>query len=411
MKKIDKLIDMIGKYFQIDIRYFLKNSSYLAIAWIISLVVGLVIATAFPRLLSVELYGKWNYILSIIGILSIINLPNMRDSITQSVARGYDGVYVDATKTKIKWGLMGSIILFFIGIYYFLNNDFLFGKCFIISALLFPFYDNFQTYAGFLNGKKLFSRNAKYQSIILIITTLVTISTMYVCNDLSIILITYLVSLSLTGLFLFKSALKYTENSLKDKEAISFGKHMSAQNIPGQITSWGDRIIIGLVLGFPALAIYSVAKAYSQLLTALMNPILNLALPKLAPMDEEEAYSAVKQKYPYFFLMSLFICVVAILLSPYLVPLLFTSQYEDSVFYSQLIIIALIFGIPTSIFIGALFPSQRKVRELYKIHIFLAIVEMSILIPFAFLFGILGIIFAKIISNFFTMIYSWILVR
>ena len=86
-------------------------------------------------------------------------------------------------------------------------------------------------------------------------------------------------------------------------------------------------------------------------------------------MGEAEAYSAVKKRYAYLILVTVIACGIAIALCPYIIPFLYSQKYVDSVFYAQLLFVALIFGIPTTILSKALFPAQRKMKELWKLFI------------------------------------------
>ena len=407
MNKIDKILDRIGSYAHLDLKYYVKNSFYLILAQIISIGMGLLFSVSFARFLSKNLYGQWNYILSIVAILATLTLPGMSAAVTQAVTRGHDGVLIEGIKEKFKWSILGSIAVFGVGIYYFLTGSVLLGKCFMISSLFFPFFENFQIYNGFLSGKKRFHKVAKYQVIAQVISVSVTVLIIYLSRNLMLILIAYLLSFSLIRSYFFRLTSKSMENESNDKEAITFGKHMTVISIPGQITAWGDKIIIGALLSFPELAIYSIAKSFSALIKSSMAPIAGLSFPKLSEMEEREAYSAVKKKYLQLVLLAVVICGVAIVLCPYIITFLYSQKYVNSVPYAQLLLVALIFGIPTTIFGKALFPAQRKVKELYKIQLFHTAIELCLLFALIFKFGLLGVIIAKVLSNLFVMIYSW----
>jgi len=403
---IDKFLDKLGSYLHLDLKYYVKNSSYLITARVVSTILGLLLSISFARFLPKEIYGQYGYIMSIIGILAIFTLPGMSTAITQAVARGHDRVLIEGTKERFKWSILGSIAVLGVGIYYFLNGSILLGKCLMISSLFFPFYQNFQTYNAFFSAKKQFGKVAKYQIIIRAISVPVTALVIYLSRDLMLILVANLFTLSLLRGYFFRSASKSMENESNDKEAIPFGKHLTVQNIPGMITAWGDKIIIGTLLGFPELAIYSIAKAFSTLVRTSMAPIAELTFPKLSEMNEKEAYSAVKKRYLHLMLLTVAVCGVAIALCPYIIPLLYSVKYIDSVFYAQLLLVALVLGIPMSIFNKALFPSQREIGKLYKFRIFHPTIMIILFIILTPIYGLLGAVLARLIANLFGVIYS-----
>ena len=408
---IAKVLRKVEGIVHLDLRYYIKNASYLTFAQIVSMSLGILISISFARFLTKEIYGQYGYIMSIIGILAIFTLPGMNTAITQAVARGHDRVLIEGTKEKFKWSIIGSIAILGVGAYYLLSGSILLGKCLMISSLFFPFFNNFQTYNAFLSGKKQFDKTAKYQVIIQVISVPVTVLVIYLSRDLMLILIANLFFLSSLRGYFFRTASKNMVNQSNDKEAITFGKHLTVQNIPGMITAWGDKIIIGVLLSFPELAIYSIAKAFSTFIRSSMGPLVGLSFPKLAEMEEKEAYSAVKIRYLHLMLVTIIACGIAIALCPYIIPFLYSKEYIASVVYAQLLLVALIFANPATILTKALFPSQRKITEMYKFELFHMVVEMSFLLALIFKFGILGVILAKMVSNFSTMIYLWRLAK
>jgi len=409
-KSTKSIIKELKKYLQIDLKYYIKNTFYLLSAEGVSRIFGLLLSIAFARLLSKEIYGQWNYIFSIVSIVAILTLPGINTSITQAVARGYDVVFVSGTKERLRWGAWGSLVLFAIGVYYFLNGSVLLGKCFMLSAIFMPFYESLQTYNAFLSGKKMFNRIAKYRTIAQACAISLTVSAIYLSKDLITILLVYLVSFSVIRGYLWKRTLRDIRTIRDDPRALSFGRHLTVMNIPGTISAWGDKVIIGLILSFPELAIYSIAKAYSTLVRSLLSPIATLTFPKLSTMSEEKAFLAVKKRYAYLVLLTALVCVIAIILCPYIIIFLYSYRYVDSVFYAQLLLLALVCGVPTTIVSKALFPAQRKIRELYLIRT-RAFVELLLLVVLTVKFGLLGVVLAKLLANIFGMIYSWKLAR
>jgi len=405
------MVYKLESFLSLDIKWYIKNSMYLILTNIIIIVSNFLLSVALARLLTKELYGLWNFIFSILSILAIFTLPGMNIAITQAVARGYDRVLIEGIKEKFKWSMLGSIVISGVGAYYFLNSFTLLGMCFMISSLFFPFYQIFQTYTAFLYGKMQFNIIAKYHIILQILSILVVLPVIYLTRNLIFILITYLTCNVLLNGYFLQTTLKKMKNHNSDKEAISFGKHLTLQIIPSEIIARGDMIIIGVLLGFPELAVYSIAKGFSTVIKMLMMPIISLTFPKLAKMSEENAYLVVKKNFLYLVIFTIIVCGILIALCPYIITFIYSQKYTDSILYTQILLVSLIFGIPTTIFGKALFPSQRKVKELYKIKLFHTGIELPILIILILKFGLLGVVVAKVLSNLLVMIYSCKLAR
>lgn len=411
MDRLNGLLDQFEKYFQLDIRYYIKNSSYLIIDQVVSMGFSVLLSIAFARLVTQDLYGQWSYVLSIMGILTIFSLPGISTAINQAVARGYDRVLIEGTKVRFKWSVLGSIAIFGVGTYYFLTDSSLLGKCLMITSLFFPFFENLKGYSTFLSGKKQFSQVAKYDIITQAISVPVTILIIYLSRNLILILITYLLALCLIRGYFFSLTLKNVKNASDDKEAIPFGKRMTLTEIPGMISSYGDQIIIGILLNFPDLAVYSIALGASNFVRYLVDPIASLTFPKLSQMDEKEAYAAVRKKYIYVVIGMVVVVGISALLYPYLIPFLYSQKYVASVLYSQILLAGLIFGIPNTVLTKALFPSQKEAGKILKFEIVRIVIRTPLLVVLTLRFGLIGVPLTTLITAFLTMIYSWKLAK
>lgn len=408
MNTIDEIFERAGGYLQLDLKYYVKNASYLISANIVSILFGLLLSIAFARLLSKEVYGQYNYILSIIGIFAIFSLPGMGIAITQAVARGHDRVLIEGTKEKFKWSILGSVAVFLVGIYYYSAGEILLGKCFLIASLFFPFYENFQTFGPFLVGKKEFGKTSKYHSAIQSLSVLTTIFVVYFSRNLILIIIAYLTSFSLLRGYFFVSAVRKVKNDRMDADAITFGKHMSLMNVFSNIATYLDRILLANFLGFEELAIYAFAIVLPEQIKGFMKNIGPLTLPKLAVMDEKTIKKEMRRRFVQLAILTAIIIVVYILCAPFIYKIMF-PQYIESIFYSRIFMLSFI-SAPT-VLITTLFQSKKKKKELYIFNItqsFFLIATLSVLIPF---YGIMGAIIARILMRLFGLILVLILFK
>jgi len=406
-----KIVGYIEKYLQLDLKYYIRNYLYLIVAEGVAMVLGLLLSVAFARLLPKELYGHWNYIFSIIGLLAIFTLPGMNTAIIQAVARGHEKVLVEGTKKRFKWSTLGSIGVLGVGIYYFLTGSIELGKAFMVFTLFLPFYENFQTYTAFLSGKKQFDKFAKYRIVTQIVSVLVTVTVIYLSRNLLLILTANLLSFSLLRGYFFRLTARNIQGQSDDPEAIPFGKRLTALQIPAIIRENYAKIIVGIFLSFQELAIYSIAFVIPQFLEALLSHIVPLTFPKLATMDEKQAYSEVKKRYLYLVLSSAAVSGIFILICPYILPFLYSEKYVDSVLYAQILLIATIFGIPTKFLRAGLFPAQKKVKEMLKLRMATLISEVILLIILISTLGLLGVVIARTLVSLLSMIYSWRLMK
>ena len=408
---IGRYFSRLEKYLQLDLDYYIKNSFYLILARGTVMAVGLLLSIVFARLMGQEVYGQWNYLLSIIGICAVFSMPSMNTAIIQSVATGQERILITATKSRFKWSLLGSLVIIGVGIYYTLTGEVELGKGFIAASLLFPFFQNFESYAAFLSGKKQFDTLAKYRIFTQLAVLAVTVPVIYSSQNLMFIVVAYLLSFSILRGYFFKKTSGRITGQEQDPEAIPFGRHLTLTQIPSIISQNYDKLIIALFLSFPELAIYSIALAFSSLLQPFSSIIAALVLPKLSQMDTKTAYAEVRKRWYFIVIGFGVICGVLIALCPYLIPFLYSTEYTESVFYAQLLLVSSIIAAPTTIINKALLPSQKKIKDLYKLRIYSALIEIVLLTVLTLKFGLLGAVIALLVGRAFSMVYSLILAR
>jgi len=399
-------LSRIANYFQLDLDYYIKNSFYLMLARGTIMASGLLLSVAFARLVSQEIYGQWNYILSILGICAILTLPGMDTAITQAVATGNDRTLIDGTKQRFKWSLLGCLILAGIGLYYWLSGDAALGKGLLATAILLPFYQNFDSYAAYVSGKKQFDRLAKYRIIIQVIAVLITVLAIYFSRNLLLIVIAYFASFSVLKGYFFRITTREVSNRKSDPTAISFGNHMTIAQIPTMIRDQYDKIIIALLLSFTDLAIYAIALAISEILSPLRSIIASLIFPKLSQMEKEKAYAEVKKRWLLVIAGFAVIGGILIALCPYIVPFLYSQKYAASVLYAQLLIVSVIISAPVPIINKALFPSQRRIKDLYKLQIASSAVGIVLATVLVINYGLMGAVVAFTLMRAFSLVYS-----
>lgn len=238
------------KYTKTDMVYLTKGGFWLTTGQIISSASVFVFAVIVANFLPKETYGTYKYILSIASILSITSLSGMNASITQAVARGYDGSFMQALKAKIRWGILGGLASIATSTYYYLNNNTTLALSFLMISIFIPFINSFTIYQSYLSGKKVFNKLTAYVGLSQIISTLISITVVCLTNNIFAILLAYFMSWTiLRGLFLKQTLKKHELNTAKDPQTMSYGKHLSLIGVIGTIASHIDKILIFHYLG------------------------------------------------------------------------------------------------------------------------------------------------------------------
>lgn len=389
------------KWLKTDMVYLAENGFWITLGHFFYSSSALLLSIAFAYFLAPEIYGMYKYILAFCGVLAITNLPGMEAAITRAVAQKKEGVVIPAIKTKIKWGLMGGTASLLIGAYYLYSENRLLGYSFIAASIFLPIMDSFSPYASILQGKKDFKTSTAYLISSQLFTTIAILTAIFFTRNLYILVLTYFASWTLSRyIALQKTLKKYPLNDTPDQETISYGKHLSLSYTLPAIAGYFDRLILFHFVGPAEVAIYSIAVAPVEQIKGLFKNIYSLALPKFSEKNKESIDKSIKQKMPKLIGLLIAIIIIYVIAAPFLFHLFF-PKYPQSIFLSQIYAIVLI---SVAVFLPyTSLEATASTKKIYYYNIFTSLIQIALLLALTPLFGVMGVISARIISRFFNL--------
>ncbi len=401
--KIYNLLRWSEKYTKTDMVYLARGGTWLTGGQILATASSFLLAITFANLLSKETYGVYAYVLSVVGILSISTLPGMLGSVIQAVARGYEGSLVPAVKTKIRWGLLGSLAGLVLAGYYYLQGDANLTISFLIVAAFLPLMDAFFMYDAIFQGRKLFDTSVKFFVINQFIAVASLIAAIFFTGNLFIILLAYFIPWVLMRFIFLKITLKkFTPNSNQDAQTISYGKHLSLMGVIGMVSNYLDQLLVFHYLGAAELAIYSFAAAPTDQINNLLKSISILALPKFSQRSKEEIKKTIIGKILKFALLIAGIVIIYIFVAP-LIYKIFFPKYLDSVFYSQILAISSL-TVATGLSSSAL-QAQMAKKKLYILNTVASLLQIVLVTILIYFYGLMGAVLARVLTRFFIMFF------
>lgn len=396
-EKIKKYLKWSQKYAKTDMVYVAKNSFWITLNKILLAAISIVTMIAFANWLPQEDFGKYQLVVSIIGIVSIISLPGMSSALVRSIAKKKEGSLIEAFKARIKWGNFGSFIIVIIASWYFINENIILGWVLIVSALFFPLRNASSLFPYYWNGKKRFDIETKYKVISSTISALITITTLYLTNNIILVILAFFGGQSLTDYFFYLLSKRNINKKEVDPGMIPYGKTLTIISSIGRIAKHIDKIILWKFLGPVQVAIYSFSILPIDRIKGII-PISKLALPKLSEKENDKKRKAgILDKFWRLFLIMIPITILAIFIAPIGYKLIF-PQYMDSVIYAQFLSLILLTS-PFSL-LGTFLIAEMKKKELYVIKFIVPIIQIIILLILVPLYGILGAVIAIIFSRF-----------
>lgn len=384
------------KYTGTDNVYLATGGFWLILGQLIPLGISFLTTVAFANLLNPVTYGNYKYLLSLLGMLAILSLIGVETAVAQATARGLEGSFYTGFKTKLKWGVLGSLATLGMAAYYWLKGNTAFPIPLLISAIFFPLMQASRVYSSFLEGKKIFNIRTKFSIISDIAPNIAVVGTLFLTKNIFWLIAVYLIlNTFLNYSFYLITKIKFKPNKEEDPKTLNYGKHLSLMGVISQTAAYLDKILLFAFTGPVQLAVYSFAMILPEQIQNILGNIDKLALPKLAIKSREEIKATLMKKFWKLSFLVGIIIILYILIVPYFFEIFF-PRYLDSVPYSQLYMLSAI-SVPAAL-LGTVFQAKMMKKELYLIKIapLVNIGLMAALIPF---YGIWGAIMALIVAQ------------
>lgn len=403
-------LNKISEFLEIDLTYVLKGGSFLTLGNFAAIFSNFILAFFFARLLPKEVYGTYSYILAWISVLGIFALPGMDRAVIQSVSHGFESSLVLGLKKKIQYGVLGTLAALILGAYYSYNGNQILTWAFFVGAVFIPFVNSFQIYNAYLLGKKEFKTQTLYLILSQLFIALILITTIFLTQNIIYLVGIYLLANLIPSLIFFlrtRLLAKLTKlTGPEDPGITSFAKHLSLINVVSTMSGYLDQFLAFHFLGPANLATYTFAIAPPEQIKGLFQSIPDLALPKFSERSEEELKKTIKRKSVILFVFAGLVVGIYILLAPWFYKIFF-PRYLDSVFLSQIFALSML-NTPTTFIIPAL-TAHKKIKKLYWFNIVSPIFQISVMTILTPLYGLIGLILARVVARTFTTAVSLVI--
>jgi O-antigen/teichoic acid export membrane protein len=404
-EKIYRFLKWLQNYTKTDMVYVAQGSFWWILGKFFSFLASFLVLMAFARFASKEVYGAYQYIISMAAMIGLICLPGLDTALARAIAKGKEKTYFLCEKERLRFGFFAFLVFFTISLWYFLHKNFILGFSFLIVGIFYPFLATFSLYGVYWYAKKKFDIQNKYFVIHNLLGAITLILFIIFKPAIPSVVFGYFFAFTFaTFLFWILTRRKINRETEEDKEAISYGKHLTIMAVPGAISGQIDNVIMWQFIGPAQVAIYAYALRLVERISELI-PFSALAFPKMAEknLKADGVKRSIFDKFLKLFWFSIPFTILYILFCPIFFKIFFPA-YKESVIYSQILALTLIFS-PFS-FLSTAFLAEAKKRELYILNFapqILKIVLFFVLIP---LLGIWGGVFSILISQIFSSILT-----
>ncbi len=408
---IYRILRRSERLLKLDMVYLAEGSFWTTLSFVVSTLASIVTMIAFGNLLPRETYGTYNYLLSLGASLSFLTFSGVGIGVMRAVARGYENVVPIALRLQLKYNLIATTTVLAVAIYYGYKGNMVFASSLALLALAYPLAEAFHIYKQVLTGRKRFDTLTKVTSLIILASTLATVVTLLLTDNVLILVAVYASMSLLPNIFAYTFATRHLDSATPDPKQVSEMRrtafHLTGAGLIGTLARHMDKVLLFQIAGPAALAVYAFAVAGPERLKSLIKNWGSIILPRLSQSSLGEIRKVVYKRIGLSLLIGTALSLIYILFAPLLFKLVLPS-YLDAILYSQVLALGLIIA-PVSIYIGSIFAGQNMLRATYALNIGIPIIRIVLFITFGWFWQIWGLIAASILSAFINAIYSIII--
>lgn len=357
----------------------ISNTFFVSLRYGIVSVLGVLLSVAFARFTTPELYGQYQFILSVIAFLSFLSLPGLNIVALRSVAEGKSGAVKQAVKLSFLWSCIAIPILVGYGAYeafFKEGSSLVVGLSLVVLGLLYPLWYAPNTWYAYYEGKKDFRR----VSLKVILSSAFVAFFIYLglLYEISVFWLAFLwlaTNAFFSWFYFWQVARKDHRVEIPEKLDLSYGVAVSVQK---SVISWSETLpvfIISFFIGYSGVAQYQIASGFLIALVGLLGALTAISLPTL--------FSQGEQTMRALFLQNLATGIFSSLMYFLVVKVFFLILYGEAYKESYNLALALSF-LPLLIVVRLFFVNiltvKKRNREIIASYILSNIVALGALL-------------------------------
>lgn len=386
------------RYTKTDMVYLAKNGFWLNAASILIALFSFVLYVAFAHFLPKEVYGTYQYLLSLAAIATTFTLTGMNSAVARAVAQGHEGSYLASIRLQMRWALIPTAGALVCAAYYALQGNGLLAIGLVLIAAATPLVTSLNTYSAFLVGKKDFKRLFFYN----LVTNLVFYGSLVAAaaaNPPALVLLAVNLGATTIGLYAVHRHLLcvYKPDASIGSETFAYGKHLSYMGVFTALINQLDNVLVFHYLGPVELALYSFATAIPDRAAGFLRFFSIASLPKFVERPDTDIRATIGPKLLRLAALALVSAAAYCFAAPLFFHVFF-PQYADSIPYSAFYALSMVSTVG-NVALTALTAKQRT-RDLYIFNIVTPLIQLALQVYGILAYGLWGIIVAKTASAF-----------
>lgn len=394
---VAKLSGRVGSYANQDVRYLLQSGFWLNMGTILNLAFSFGLSIVFANFLPKEVYGTYQYLLSILSLLASFTLSGVNSAIIRSVARGYDGSLRASIRPQLMWSLPATALAMLAAAYYALQGNLGLALGLLGMGLAVPIITTFNSYSAFLIGKKAFRAQFFYSTLSnLAYYVCIILAAIYMPTALPLFIVNIAIS-ALCAYIAYRHTVKtFKPEGSSEPDLLAYGGHLSFLNLLGTVAGQLDNLLVFHFLGPVELAVYSIATLIPEKLSGLLKNMTTSVITRFAEQSLDEIRGSLTRIALIFGAAILAGTAIYALVLPYFFAF-FYPRYLDSVPYSQVFALTLVVAVGN--LIGTVLLAHQRIKGLYVLNTAMPILQIVLQVVGILAGGLWGLVIARVIAS------------
>jgi O-antigen/teichoic acid export membrane protein len=389
-------------------RRFLRNSSLLVLANLLAIGLSLIRTPLMAWLMPKDQFGMLAVVTAWVPFLQLLSIPGMDTASYHYISKGNLWAFALNLKYRLRWSLLSTLGFAVGAIYWYRQGESSLVWLFVVTAITYPLTNGLISASGTLAARENFvalfwyricdsiTDFAGFLPLLFSVVWISQVVTFYTTNQL--VMVVVLVSISWWLLRQLRSQTQQDPTAQEISAMSRYGYHQTALTSISVVQGRADALLISTISALSTMADYSIGIFATNQLRQLWSIYSSIRYPPLARMPVVQRRRRFILEGTVVFLALSAVGFVLILLSYWLIPLLFPPSYASSIRFITWLTAITLAGTPGGI-AESYFRTQQDERHQYWMRIAGAISSIAFPLLLLTRWGVDGIMLGRLASN------------
>lgn len=365
----------------------------------IETVFGLLTFAVLARTLTKEQFAIYSLVFGFIAVLRLTALPGLGTAVSQAFARDLQGGFRHTVMLSFIGSLFGAVIMIGLAWWHFQFEDVATGQVLLVVAVFFPPLAGLMFWRNAAAGSERYRRLLWFDGLSSALKCGAVFACAYVFPGILFpVVIAALIAPALINFVATVSQLRSVQpDAGRESNSVEYGIRTTFYQLPTVLAQQLDKVALFYFIAPEALAVYAVALRIPELARTVVGETNATLGPVFA---RKNVYT--KALHRFSLKLCLLYCVVsavgAILVVPYLLPMLAGDSYMEAVPYAQIMTIGVALGYLGDIQFRYI-KSHLHSRNFLTVTLFKALFDCVLILGLTYYFGLVGVVAAYALKN------------